>query len=99
MSLNLTLILLALLLIVSDIRAEDGLAGWLRYALPPNAQQLQRHIPTKIAILNGTVTSPVFSAGTELKQGVNSILSTNVVTTTSRSANTNVIVVGFGSLY
>ncbi|KAJ2958152.1 hypothetical protein NQZ79_g6235 [Umbelopsis isabellina] len=95
MRFNYISVCLALIFILTDIRAEDGLAAWLRYAPPPNAQQLQKYVPSKIAVLNGTVASPVYSAGNELKQGIESILGrSNVASTTSHLSKKNIIIVG-----
>ncbi len=70
LSLRLPLVLSVIALTGSAI-AENGEAGWLRYALIPNAQQY-RDIPSKI-IVRGQ--SPIeSSAARELQKGLSSML-------------------------
>lgn len=53
--------------------AENGLDGWLRYAPLPCSQQCKSKLPASIVALNATETSPVYVAGLEVQQGLQSI--------------------------
>lgn len=53
--------------------AETGINGWLRYAALPSSISWPS-IPNTITVLNTTETSPVYTAGLELKRGIQSIL-------------------------
>ncbi|KAF2225419.1 alpha-glucuronidase [Elsinoe ampelina] len=55
------------------VSAENGIDGWLRYARITNAQRYHKSIPNKIVTLNSTEGSPVFTAGQELRQGLDGI--------------------------
>jgi len=55
------------------VAAENGLDGWLRYASLPCSQECKSKLPASIVALNATETSPVYVAGTELQEGLNSI--------------------------
>ncbi|KAI1210235.1 glycoside hydrolase family 67 protein [Annulohypoxylon truncatum] len=54
--------------------AEDGLNAWLRYARLPDEIARQATVPPAIVALNTTESSPVYSAGQELRSGINGIL-------------------------
>ncbi|PNS18132.1 hypothetical protein CAC42_3577 [Sphaceloma murrayae] len=86
----------ALLLVVFQLAsAEDGLEGWLRYARLPDAQQYQASVPTLVAALNGTEGSPVFTAGQELKAGLEGIFGVSVeVASTAPLNRSNLVTVG-----
>ncbi|KAF4553550.1 Alpha-glucuronidase A [Elsinoe fawcettii] len=62
-----------LLAIIGLVAAESGIDGWLRYARIPNAQRYHGAIPSQIVTLNSTEGSPVFTAGQELRQGLDGI--------------------------
>ncbi|KAJ9656517.1 hypothetical protein H2198_004866 [Neophaeococcomyces mojaviensis] len=53
--------------------AETGLNGWLRYARLPSAETLHSELPVHVLVLNSTETSPVYTAGSEVAQGIGSI--------------------------
>jgi alpha-glucuronidase len=53
--------------------AENGLAAWLRYAPVGGAQHWHNSLPSHIVALNSTIGSPVYTAGQELEQGIQSI--------------------------
>ncbi|KEY74962.1 hypothetical protein S7711_01311 [Stachybotrys chartarum IBT 7711] len=54
--------------------AEDGLKAWLRYAPPPMSRSLNEYpIPSRIVVLNSTMSSPVFTASQEVVQGIQSM--------------------------
>ncbi|PKS10979.1 hypothetical protein jhhlp_002738 [Lomentospora prolificans] len=54
--------------------AEDGLAGWLRYAPLDESVIGDYSAPTNIVLLNATENSPIASAGVELEAGLNGVL-------------------------
>lgn len=62
-----------LLLPLSLVAAEDGLAAWLRYAPVPHAEQYHKSIPSTIHALNSSEASPVYTAGEELRHGISSM--------------------------
>ncbi|KAI7162244.1 putative alpha-glucuronidase [Hortaea werneckii] len=53
--------------------AENGLAGWLRYAPIPGASHHHNYIPSHIIALNESRQSPVYTAGQELERGIHGI--------------------------
>ncbi|KAI1770186.1 glycoside hydrolase family 67 protein [Hypoxylon cercidicola] len=59
---------------VGLVAAEDGLNGWLRYARLPCDVVKQAKVPAAIVALNGTESSPVYTAGQELQKGIGGIL-------------------------
>lgn len=63
----------------SLVVAEDGLAGWLRYAPIPSAECYHKRLPSAILTLNSTVGSPVHTAGKELAQGIEGIFGKKLV--------------------
>lgn len=67
----LEILLLACLTLVS---AETGIDGWLRYARLPAAESFLDTVPSQIIVLNQTESSPVYTAGQELQQGINGIV-------------------------
>lgn len=86
------------------VAAEDGLDAWLRYAPIPRAKCHHRKLPTVIVALNSTENSPVYTAGTELVQGINGIFGLNItaqhdVAAISNSTNTRKLVVGTVDAY
>ncbi|KAG9194738.1 hypothetical protein G6011_04773 [Alternaria panax] len=78
--------------------AEDGSKGWLRYAPIPDGPSTQS-VPSAIVALNSTKVSPVFTAGQELRKGVDGITgrkpNVSAVAGQSRSA----IIVGTKDAY
>lgn len=62
----------------SFVKAESGLDAWLRYASIPNAADYADKIPSVVVTLNETESSPVYTAGVELKQGIKGILDKDV---------------------
>jgi len=59
--------------IVGLAAAETGLAAWLRYAPIPGADRYHASLPSHIVALNSTTSSPVYTAGQELENGIQSI--------------------------
>ncbi|KAI2631122.1 glycoside hydrolase superfamily [Xylaria nigripes] len=54
--------------------AEDGLNAWLRYARLPKDIIHHAKIPQKIVALSTSESSPVYTAGQELRKGIHGIL-------------------------
>ncbi|KAF3763105.1 family 67 glycoside hydrolase [Cryphonectria parasitica EP155] len=88
--------------------AEDGLAAWLRYARIPDAADHVNSIPSTVVALSTNQSSPVYTAGVELKQGLLGILGKSVSVTTSlalsssqqqQNASTSSITVGTFDAY
>ncbi|KAK0946024.1 hypothetical protein LTR29_002604 [Friedmanniomyces endolithicus] len=65
--------LLALSLCASSAAAESGLAAWLRYAPLQGGESYHSSLPSHIVALNTSSASPVYVAGQELQQGLQSI--------------------------
>ncbi|KAK5114120.1 hypothetical protein LTR62_002690 [Meristemomyces frigidus] len=65
--------LLAIPLFAGLAAAENGLAAWLRYAPLSGAQHFHNSLPSHIVALNSTLGSPVYTAGQELQNGIQSI--------------------------
>jgi alpha-glucuronidase len=58
--------------------AETGIDAWLRYA-PPGANHMPRlPLPSTVVAINGTANSPVYTAGQELKLGLESMFGVKV---------------------
>lgn len=72
---------LLVLFFSSFVIAESGLDAWLRYAPIPEITNHEAIIPLTIVVLNSTKTSPVYTAGFELKKGIKRILGNEVKTT------------------
>lgn len=73
------------------VAAEDGLAGWLRYA--PLSEIPSQSFPSKVTSLNSTESSPVYIAGLELQQGIQGILGKRVSVDHTFSTNSSSFVV------
>jgi alpha-glucuronidase len=82
------------------VAAEDGHRAWLRYAPVPNASRYQS-LPSSIVALNSTKSSPVYTAGQELQQGIKGILGKqlDVNTNGTRPTQTPAIIVGTVGAY
>ena len=80
-----------LLLFIFDLAtAENGMSGWLRYAPLPQGNY---SLPSSIVTLNSTETSPVYTAGVELRRGLQGILGKQVnVGHTNENTSSSVIV-------
>ncbi|KAJ1323593.1 alpha-glucuronidase [Microdochium nivale] len=65
--------LLILAIAPVSVLAETGIDAWLRYAPYPGAEKHAAALPHKIYALNMTKSSPVYTAGTELALGLESI--------------------------
>ncbi|KAI1139160.1 glycoside hydrolase family 67 protein [Hypoxylon sp. FL0543] len=65
---------LRLVIFLGLAAAEDGRNAWLRYAPLPSDVAKQAIVPDTIVVLNSTESSPVYSAGQELRKGIQGIL-------------------------
>jgi alpha-glucuronidase len=92
--------LLSLLSFLGLTAAEDGHRAWLRYAPVPNADSYQS-LPSSIVALNSTKSSPVYTAGQELQQGIKGILGKqlSVSTNGTRQTQASAIIVGTVDAY
>lgn len=97
------LLAIAPLLLGSLVAAENGLDAWLRYAAIPNASEYIDKVPSIVVTINSTKSSPVYTAGVELKQGIKGILDKDVQVITTNdgfpSNHTSTITVGTISAY
>ncbi|KAJ6084573.1 hypothetical protein N7486_011373 [Penicillium sp. IBT 16267x] len=57
---------------------ESGIDGWLRYSALPAEITATHHRYSKIVVLHKSETSPVYTAGNELQQGLKKILGQKV---------------------
>ncbi|KAL2128682.1 hypothetical protein VTI74DRAFT_8841 [Chaetomium olivicolor] len=69
---------LLLLAAIGLAAAEDGLNAWLRYPRLQGANRYHKQLPSSIVVLNSTEGLPVYTAGQELVQGINSIFGKQV---------------------
>lgn len=74
------------------VAAENGLDGWLRYASLPCNAHCQSKLPANIVALNETKTSPVYVAGTELRDGLKGIYGSDVQITHGSCKKSSVVV-------
>ncbi|KAL4962759.1 alpha-glucuronidase [Aspergillus stella-maris] len=65
--------------------AEDGLAGWLRYAPVPEASSYHENIPSLVVPLNATEGLPVFTAAREIVDGINGMYSKSINVASART--------------
>ena len=84
---------LLLLLSVGLVAAENGLDAWLRYAPLPAANR-NAQLPSSIVALNSTQTSPVYTAGIELQDGLQGIFGKHVAVAHSDCKASSAVVVG-----
>jgi alpha-glucuronidase len=94
--------LLPLAALASVVSAETGLAAWLRYAPYPGAAQHISGLPKSIVSLNATRESPVFTAGTEIREALHQIFNVTVKVDHPPSksyANSSAVVVGTVAQY
>ncbi|KAJ4331399.1 hypothetical protein N0V87_009189 [Didymella glomerata] len=79
--------------LLGSVLGEDGSQGWLRYAPAAEGCESQQ-VPSSIVALNSTKVSPVYTAGQELRKGLNSILGKAVGVTSKGGSNSSAIIVG-----
>jgi len=74
------------------VAAENGLAGWLRYAPLPG--KFSNAVPESIVVLNTSTSSPVHIAGVEIQNGFQGIFNKKVTVArpSLNSASSSVIV-------
>jgi alpha-glucuronidase len=70
---------------------EDGSQAWLRYAPIPQAGNYSS-LPSTIVVLNSSASSPVFTAGRELKKGIKGILGKSVAINGTRKTSPSIVV-------
>ncbi|CBX93895.1 similar to alpha glucuronidase [Plenodomus lingam JN3] len=78
--------------------AEDGSQGWLRYAPIPDLSN-SRLVPSNIVALNSTTTSPVFTAGQELRKGIEGVFGRQLNVSATAMRNSSSIIVGTVDAY
>lgn len=78
--------------------AEDGSQGWLRYAPVPNLRSSDM-VPSAIVALNSTTISPVFTAGQELRKGIEGVFGRQLNVSTTPIGNSSSIIVGTVGAY
>lgn len=91
--------LLFLLPLVAQVTAEDGLAAWLRYAPIADAASYADKVPSAVVALNATKSSPVYTAGVELEQGIKSIFGKDIKVSSQLLQNGSAVTVGTVSGY
>ena len=88
---------------VGSAVAETGIQGWLRYArLPASVTHEHFHaVPTSVIVLHASPGSPLFSAETELRNGVDGMLGIDLKPGDARDAchASNTIVVATQESY
>jgi alpha-glucuronidase len=80
-----------LVLALGLVAAEDGSLAWLRYALVTSNKNIN-FLPSSILVLNSSTSSPVYTAGQELRKGVNGILGVKLGTNKTTEASSSIIV-------
>ncbi|KAK4222736.1 glycoside hydrolase superfamily [Podospora fimiseda] len=86
------------------VSAEDGLAGWLRYAPIPDDTILQQgleSLPSVIVSLNSSRVSPVYTAAKELQAGILGVVgeNLNVSYETTASEQSSSLIVGTAAAF
>lgn len=74
--------------------AENGLNGWLRYAPIPHSVHNPHAIPARIIALSTSKSSPVYTAGQELKDGIHGILGKRIEVRHSFPTTSSSVIVG-----
>jgi alpha-glucuronidase len=80
------------LTLLSFVAAESGIDAWLRYAPLPQSYRSQYSIPTSIVVLNTTNNSPVYTAGQELQQGIESIFGKSCAVKHEKQSGLSIVV-------
>jgi alpha-glucuronidase len=84
----------SLLFLCGLAAAEDGLAGWLRYAPLQCDGCSSPLLPANIVALNATKTSPVYMAGIELQKGFRGLFNSSLTITHEKGPVASSITVG-----
>ena len=86
---------LILTLLAGVVVAEDGLAGWLRYAPLPDDLVSHYSTPASIVALNSSTSSPVYTAAHEVQDGIQGIFGQEVgLNPSSGNDSSNAIIIG-----
>ena len=86
---------LVLILLAGVVVAEDGLAGWLRYAPLPDGLVSHYGKPSSIVGLNSSTSSPVYTAAHEVKDGFQDIFGQEVALNPSSGNDpSNAVIIG-----
>ncbi|KAI9698104.1 MAG: hypothetical protein M1820_007612 [Bogoriella megaspora] len=80
--------------LVGIVFAEDGLNAWLRYAPLPESYSSSYSAPSSLVVLNSTQSSPVYTAGQELSNGIKGILGQQVKLSSWSVNSSSSIIVG-----
>ncbi|KAL3472375.1 glycoside hydrolase superfamily [Aspergillus californicus] len=79
--------------LAANATAEDGSQAWLRYASVPCNAQCRRNLPSRIVTLNASDSSPIETAGEELKTGFHDIVGKQVkISHSNRHASSSILV-------
>lgn len=70
--------LLPITALLSVAAAETGLKAWLRYAPFPGCSNHVSSLPTTVVALNATVSSPVHTAGKEIREALAGIFNATI---------------------
>lgn len=90
---GIVIMLLHILVVLFGIAtAEDGLASWLRYAPLPSSVTTACSLPNSIIALNNTESSPVYTAGQEIQQGIKGIFGQDTNVTDKGDARSSVVI-------
>ncbi|KAK8201870.1 hypothetical protein M8818_005394 [Zalaria obscura] len=76
------------------VAADNGLSAWVRYAPLANSHHFHYAIPSKIVALNTTETSPVYTAGQELQDGLQGIFGKQVTVEHAKCPAASSVVIG-----
>lgn len=71
-------LLLPIIALLSLAAAETGLKAWLRYAPFPGASSHVSSLPSTVVALNATESSPVHTAGKEIREALAGIFNATV---------------------
>ncbi|KAI9047382.1 hypothetical protein LZ554_008828 [Drepanopeziza brunnea f. sp. 'monogermtubi'] len=74
--------------------AEDGLAGWLRYAPLADRSTIPQSLPSNLVALSSAEDSPVFTAGVEIRAGFRSILGQTLDSNPDSTERSSTVIVG-----
>ena len=78
--------------------AETGIDAWLRYAPLPSGLSANHTLPSAIVALNSTTSSPVYTAGQELRKGLKGIFGRDIEVSHENSNATSVSAVVVGTI-
>lgn len=86
------LAVLSVALSASFTTAESGINAWLRYAPLPDDLRSQFSVPGSIVALNTSNSSPVYTAGQELQQGLEGIFGKDVEVSHGKQSGSCIVV-------